>query len=36
MDMFTLRFFYNPDYIANILALFDVTSQFIVSIDTNN
>ena len=36
MDMFTLRFFYNPDYIAKSLELIDVTSQFIVTMDTSN
>ena len=36
MDMFPLRFFYNPYYIANILALVDVTSHFRVNMDTNH
>ena len=31
-----LIFFYNPDSISSILALVDVTSQFRVTMDTNN
>ena len=36
MDMFPLKVFYNPDYIANILEFFLFSSQFKVSMDTNN
>ena len=36
MDMLPLRVFYNPDYIANILELVDVTSQLRVTMDTKN
>ena len=36
MYLLPLRVFYNPYYISNILALIDVTSQFRVTMDTNN
>ena len=36
MDLFSLLFFYKPDSIAHILALVDFTSQFIVTMPTNN
>ena len=36
MDLFTLRVFYNPYSIVNIFSLVDVTSQFRVTMDTNN
>ena len=36
MDMLPLIFFCNPYYIANILALVDVTSEFRVNMDTKN
>ena len=36
MYLLPLRFFYNPDYISNILELINVTSQFRVTMDTNN
>ena len=36
MDILPWRFFYKPDYIAKSLELIDVTSQFIVTMDTSN
>ena len=36
MDMLPLQVFYNPYYIAIILALVNVTSKFRVIMDTNN
>ena len=36
MYLLPLRFFYNLDYISNILELINVTSQFRVTMDTNN
>ena len=36
MDMLPLKIFYIPDSISKILALVDVISQFIVTVDTNN
>ena len=36
MDMFPLIVFYNPYSIAAILSLIDVTSHFIITMDTNN
>ena len=36
MDLFPFIVFYKPDYITNILSLVDVTSNFIVTMDTNN
>ena len=35
MDWFSLKVFYNPDSIAKILALVDVTIQFRFTMDTN-
>ena len=36
VDMLPLKVFYNTDSIANILALLYVTSQYRVTMDTNN
>ena len=36
MDMLSLRVFYNPDFVARIMALVDVTSKFRVTMDTIN